>query len=123
MPFFLKHKKLKPQTIQYSTHFDIMPTIMDLLGIKYQSRHQGVSIFSDELTLPPLYYSMVKKDNAPANVKIHLNNENIMIDRVLDYNLKIDDDDNIINYLSKDETVYYHALIYRMLYERNLIYS
>ena len=96
---------------------------MDLLGIKYQSRHQGVSIFSDELTLPPLYYSMVKKDNAPANVKIHLNNENIMIDRVLDYNLKIDDDDNIINYLSKDETVYYHALIYRMLYERNLIYS
>ncbi len=123
VPFYLKHKNLKPQTVQYSTHFDIMPTIMDLLGIKYQSMHQGVSIFSDELSLPPLYYSMIKKDNAPANVKLRLNNESIMIDRVLDYNLKIDDNDNIIKHLSKGEIVYYHTLIYRMLLERNLIYS
>ena len=123
VPFYLKHKKLKPQTVQYSTHFDIMPTIMDLLGIKYQSMHRGVSIFSNELTLPPLYYSMIKKDNAPANVKLRLNNESIMIDRILDYNLKIDDNDNIIKYLSKDEAAYYNTLIYRMLLKRNLIYS
>ena len=122
VPFYLKHKKLKPQTIQYSTHFDIIPTIMDLLGIKYQSTHQGVSIFSDDLTLPSLYYSMIKKDNAPANVKIRLNNENIMIDRVLDYNFKIDDNDNIIKHLNKEEKVYYNTLAYRMLLSRNLIY-
>jgi len=123
VPFFLKHRKLKPQTIRYSTHFDIMPTILDLLGIQYQTKHLGNSIFSDEMTLPTLYYSMIKKDNAPANVKIRLNDKNVMIDRVLDYNLKIDDDDNIINHLSKNDTAYYNALIYRMLSERNLIYS
>jgi len=123
VPFLLKHKNLKPQTVKYSTHFDIMPTIMDLLGIKYQTLHQGVSIFSHERSLLPLYYSMIKKDNAPANVKIRLNNGNIMIDRVLNYNLKIDDNDSIIKHLSKDETDYYNALIYRMLLKRNLIYS
>lgn len=44
----------------------------------------------------------------------HLENESIMIDRVLDYNLKIDNNDNIIKHLSKDETVYHTTLNFKI---------
>jgi hypothetical protein len=64
---------------------------------------------------------MVKKGNAPANVKIRLENEFIMIDRVLDYYVIIDENDQIIRHLDKDEKLYYSTLMYTMLKNRGLL--
>ncbi len=121
VPFYLKHKLLDKQKVGFSTHFDVMPTILDLLGIENAERTVGSSIFAEDRELPSLYNSMVRKDNAPANVKIRLAEENIMIDRVLDYAVVIDEDDNILRRLDKAESAYYNTLAYRMLQARNLI--
>ena len=79
-------------------------------------------LFSNDLTLPPLYYSMIKKDNAPANIKIRSNENYIMIDRVLNYNLIIDNNDDIIRKLNNNEIKYNNTLIYKMLERRNLLF-
>ena len=121
VPFYLKHKLLNKQKVGFSTHFDIMPTILDLLGIENAESTVGSSIFAEDRELPSLYYSTVRKDNAPANVKIRLAEKNIMIDRVLDYAVVIDENDNILRRLDKAEIAYYNTLAYRMLKTRNLI--
>lgn len=120
-PFFLKHKNLQLEEIEHSTTFDILPTILDLLGININVPIYGNSIFSENRYLPNLFYSMVKKGNAPANVKFRLKDKNIMIDRVLDYYMEIDEEDQIVRNLDKQERLYYSSLIYKMMDIRGLL--
>jgi phosphoglycerol transferase MdoB-like AlkP superfamily enzyme len=122
VPFILKHNLLKPQNINNSSHFDIMPTIIDLLGIEFKNYYLGTSIFISDKKLPNLFYSMVRKGNAPANVKIPIDGHFIMIDRVMDFYYRIDENDNIIRELNNKEKHYFLKLIFKMLSERGLIY-
>ena len=119
----MKHKALQPKTVQFSTQFDIMPTILDLLGIKYDESLIGNSIFCQDRKLPHLFYSMVKKGNIPANVRIKTGTEDIMIDHVLDYKVAINEEDKISRQLTKDEIVYYNTLMLEILKNSNLISS
>lgn len=123
VPFYMKHKALQPETIKFSTHFDIMPTILDLLGFKYNDSLIGNSIFCEDRKLPHLFYSMVKKGNIPANVRLKTGIENIMIDRVLDYKIVINEEDGISRHLSKNEMIYYNTLMLEILNNSNLVSS
>ncbi|MCX7910747.1 MAG: sulfatase-like hydrolase/transferase [Endomicrobia bacterium] len=51
VPFIFYHPKLKPSIIKSSTsHIDLVPTLMDLLGVKnnYSDYSQGINIFEEK---------------------------------------------------------------------------
>jgi hypothetical protein len=98
-----------------------MPTILDLLGLEYKSRHAGSSIFKANPKPPTLLYSQTIKSNAPANLCAIIDEEKFMIDRVMGHNLKMTTDEKQVTTLSNAELDYYQTLIFRMAKIRGLI--
>jgi glucan phosphoethanolaminetransferase (alkaline phosphatase superfamily) len=121
VPFSIRHPKLDAEEITYSSHFDVMPTVFDLLGIEYGTQHPGKSVFNGILKPPEILYSQTRKANAPANLCAIINEEKIMLDRVMGYYFKMSMDEKEINELHESEIDYFQSLIFNMAKKRGLI--
>lgn len=121
VPFLMQHPLLPQSAIEVSSHFSVMPTILDLLGIEYTSLHAGRSSLQDAKQTPEFLYSETIVGNAPANFSIIKGKEKIMLDRTTHVNYSFDLDDNISKCLQTNELKYYQTLGYLMAKERGLL--
>lgn len=121
VPFVMSHPALTPGQIERSSHFDVMPTLMDLLGITLDTPLFGRSLMHGAYNRPLLLHSKTRKGNAPSNCSLLNGQEKIMIDLIYGYRYLLDDEDNVIRSLSTEETRYYETLLYEVLQTRHLI--
>jgi phosphoglycerol transferase MdoB-like AlkP superfamily enzyme len=121
VPFFIHHPNLKEPTIKTSSHFSVLPTLLDLLGIDYTTQHAAVSSLANSEQRPPLLYSETIAGNAPANISIFVDDKKIMIDRTTHVHYILDNEDNVLDTLTGKELLYYQDLIYHMAKERGLL--
>lgn len=121
VPFFLSHKGFNEAIdISFSTHFDILPTVLDLLGIKSINENMGQTIFLNK-EYEIILYSKTKINGMPASFGFVNNQEKFLIDLVYNRFWVCDLNDNLIRNLIKDEKEKILCLMYEALKRRNLI--
>lgn len=121
VPFFMQHPLLPKGNLDVSSHFSVMPTILDLLGIGYASSHAAQSSLYNASQTPDLLYSETMVGNGPANISIINGSIKIMLDRTTHVNYLFDLDDKICKRLQHKELKYYQTLEYLMAKERGLL--
>lgn len=121
VPLVFSHPKLSHRVIAHSSHFDVMPTVMDLLGIDYPSPIVGQSMAHATLPFSHLVFSETRHGKLPSCFA-HINTE-----RKLFFDLNyhrffwLTLEDEIIARLSKQEVVHYQEVMLRALEARELI--
>ncbi len=121
VPFVMSHPALPPVTLERSNHFDVLPTLMDLLGIEVDTPIFGQSLMHGADNRPLLLHSKTRKGNAPSNSCFLHHNDKTMIDLIYGYRYRLDEEDNLDRELSPKETAYYETLLYAALDNRGLI--
>jgi phosphoglycerol transferase MdoB-like AlkP superfamily enzyme len=120
VPFMMFHPNLQSRIIEHSCHFDIFPTIFDLLGINTSHCFLGNSIALTEREYSYMFYSATLKGNSPANFAFMQNGEMLWVDRLFNQ-VKIIKDNGKLEELSNEQQDYACAFLKKMLEERNLI--
>ncbi len=121
VPFLLYHPQLSPKTVDFSSHFDIFPTLFDLLGYRYDYSVLGNSLFSD-YAKQWLVYSETRVGNTPSSFGMVTPTQKIHFDRYLEkYQLR-DLNDGVLQDLDPQAYAYYLKLLLIGLQQRGLIY-
>ena len=119
-PLVISHPNIQSQTIKQSSHFDLLPTIFDLLGLTMEHACYGQNLFINNHQ-PLLLYSQTRKANAPSNMSLLLEDKKIMLDLIYGYRYYLDHQDNILKTLNEEEAQYYRHFFYQLLEKRGLI--
>ena len=119
VPFMCSHSALPPQRIRYSSHFDIMPTVLDLLGIA-GSPGYGQSIFKPNPRPSTVLYSETRRQGFPSNFGLVLGEKKIMVDLLADRWLEMNWEDQVISEVTGQERAYLSALFRQVLASRQL---
>ena len=120
-PLVMSHPDLPAGEVARSTHFDVMPTVLDLLGVPCEARIFGRSLMHGANQRPLLLYSQTRKGNAPSNASLLDDDGKVMVDLIYGYRYRLDAEDQIIEKLAPAEAGYQEALLYTALEERGLI--
>lgn len=67
VPFFMRHKALTNREIEHSCHFDLFPTLFDLLGINPAYQYFGQTLGHEHKDKAYFFHSATLKGNTPAN--------------------------------------------------------
>jgi arylsulfatase A-like enzyme len=108
-PLLIWHPKIKKSTIKLSSHFDIMPTIFDLLGMKSQAKY-GHSLFSNAEFLPFALYTKTNRGKVPSSFGYVEKDKKILVDNIYKKITYMNHDDEVIKNLSTQEEKYYFTL-------------
>ncbi|WP_440903932.1 sulfatase-like hydrolase/transferase [Catenovulum sp. SX2] len=120
VPFFLQHPKLanRPKNkFESSCHFDIFPTLMDLLGIENKVEGLGESLFCSTEIRPYFFHSATLKGNAPANYSVLYNNQHYWNDRLFGKLYQFDNGELV----KKTNEVYQKSILVHFLKKYGLV--
>ncbi len=120
VPFMLHHPNLTARTISHSSHFDIFPTIFDLLGVEVSYPFIGHTLGTDERPYAYLFHSATLKGNTPANFGFLLDGELYWVDRLFNQ-VKHVQNNQCRPVTSKDQREYICSLLYQMLKQRAIM--
>jgi hypothetical protein len=119
VPFVLHHSALAPRDVPWSTHFDVLPTILDLLGLPLEA-----PVFGESLLLPRREEDLRLLVRAPppsraetSNAGLLFGGRKIMVDWALDRGWEMGWDDEGARTLEESERACYFALLDRLLHE------
>jgi hypothetical protein len=122
VPFLLQHPKLNAKKINFSNHFDIFPTIFDLLGKTYDYKVKGHSLYHEQHYEHCLVYCETRMGNTPSSFGIVRPENKIYFDRHLKKYQIRDANDQTIEELTGEKYDYYLKLLLKALDKRGLIY-
>lgn len=127
VPFMLHHENLTYLPITHSCHFDIFPSLFDLLGVEYDYKCIGKSIGLAEGTgemyreKKYLFHSATLKGNTPANFSILFGDEFFWVDRLFNRTVYSSDLDNNEKKISSELNDYFCSLLCKMMIDRKLM--
>jgi glucan phosphoethanolaminetransferase (alkaline phosphatase superfamily) len=122
VPCLIYHPKLASQTINFSSHFDLMPTLLNLLGLDYTYEVLGASWGSTKRAEHCVVYSESRMGNTPSSFGIITPEQKIYFDRMLaQYEIR-DLQDQVLQTLTGENYNYYLKLLVEALNNRGLIY-
>ena len=120
VPFLLHHPTLDPGEIEYSSHHDVMPTILDLLGLSaIESR--GESVFLADRPVQLLVCAGHPSRSTTTNFGLILGHRKFMVDLIRDRCYRSDWHDEAVDELYGVEKEYYCALLSRMMVGRGIV--
>jgi hypothetical protein len=122
VPCLMYHPKLTAQTINFSTHFDLMPTLLNLLGIDYKYELLGASWGVAKRAEHCVVYSESRMGNTPSSFGIITAQQKIYFDRMLEQYQIRDLHDQVLQTLTDENYNYYLKLLLTALNNRGLIY-
>ena len=122
VPFYLSHSKLSKMIVEHSSHFDIFPTLFDLLGIKSDYPTLGTSMAIESRELAYFVHSATLKGNTPANFGFVNDDGLLWVDRLFNRVSLVDYDKQRAN-LSPAEERAAVSTLYAMLESRGLVQS
>lgn len=115
VPLILHHPLLPRRALRFSTHFDVLPTLCDLLGVEQAQPGLGTNLLAKDGCEP----SHFLWDGAPSRststcLGLLLGDRKYALDLVRDTCVVSDHDDRNGRPLAGDERVYFEALIGRL---------
>ncbi|MCK6552265.1 sulfatase-like hydrolase/transferase, partial [Myxococcota bacterium] len=120
VPFVLLHPELSPRTLALSTHFDVMPTILDLVGLGATAPASGRSVFAPQPP-PCVLLSAGHPSRARAsNFGLVVDGRKYMVDLVSGRCYELRWNDELLRELEGDERVYWTLLLHQMLMQRGI---
>jgi hypothetical protein len=120
VPFALAHRSIEPKRIAFSSHFDVLPTIHDLLGLASDAETHGSSLLAPR-DVPPLVLSAGHPSRSrSSNFGLLLGDRKYMVDLISDRCYEMTWNDEILRELEGDEKKYWTLLLHRLLIEHGL---
>lgn len=112
VPLVLHHPALAPRVVPASTHFDVLPTILDLVGAQPQAPGFGASIFHAGAR-PPGYLLWDGKPSRSTSgcLGLLLGDRKVALDLIRGTCIESDRHDADARALVGDERLYYESLI------------
>ncbi|HLL56202.1 MAG TPA: sulfatase-like hydrolase/transferase, partial [Myxococcaceae bacterium] len=115
VPLLFHHPELALGEVPFSSHFDVLPTMLDLLGLSHDE-----PIFGDSLLHPDRRPEMLVWAGHPSRATtshygVLLDGEKLMVDLVLDRCWRMDWRDERVEELSGAEKEYASALASRLM--------
>lgn len=121
VPLVIQHPKLTATECDFSSHFDLLPTIFDLLGKQYDYEVCGASLFNQVRNKQCFAYSETRMGNTPSSFCLITPDKKLYFDRHLgNYQIR-SLDDTVIENLTGERYQYYLKLLFLSLQERQLI--
>jgi membrane-anchored protein YejM (alkaline phosphatase superfamily) len=114
VPCILEHPRLKPALVEYSSHLDVLPTALDLLGIEVDFRCFGASILAERSPPAWLLWAGHPSRSRTSHFGLVHRRRKLMVDCVVDRCYHMGWDDELAQELFGDEKSYYSALIARV---------
>ncbi len=84
VPLVLSHPALPPKILEHSSHFDVMPTVLDLLGVEIESPCLGTSLFHPAAPPQLLLSAGRPSRSTTSNFGLVLGNRKWMVDLAVD---------------------------------------
>lgn len=111
VPLIFNHPKLLAERIQFSTHFDLFPTILDLLGFDYFNQ-LGYSLFDkNRLNYQCLLWDGQPSRGSPTCFGLILNDRKYRLDLLRNTCFQSDWNDQQEEELIGEKRIYFEALI------------
>ncbi|HTL55801.1 MAG TPA: sulfatase-like hydrolase/transferase [Candidatus Limnocylindrales bacterium] len=123
VPFTIHHPGMPHVEVPFSTHFDVLPTIFDLLGVRYDYPAIGSTMMAGDRELNTVLFSETRHGRTPSCYGHVGLSTKIFFDVALDRYFLMDLDDNIIKNLSSGEREQYEAVLFSALQTRGLVGS
>jgi hypothetical protein len=121
VPLAIFHPLLTRHQVPFSTHFDVFPTLLDLLGINYDYSCIGRSLMLSTRELNDVLFSETRHGDSPSSFG-HVNKAaKIFFDVSLQRSYLLDLEDNILKEIAGAEYDYYQQLFFAALMKRGLI--
>ena len=123
VPFLIYHPQFKPMEIPESTHFDIMPSLFDWLGIEYQYATLGQNLMLPDQRQAhhALFYSKTRYGNAPSQFSMWVDDHKYLFDLIYQRYYELSVDDKILRELKGDDKDYFQSFFYKVLQNRKLL--
>lgn len=121
VPLLFSHSALEPRTIAHSSHFDVLPTIMDLLGFNFNFPIVGRTLAGEKVAFSHLLFSETRRGKLPACFA-HINIERkLFFDLNYQRFLWLTLQDEIIAPLTRTERKHYSEVMLQALLARGLV--
>ena len=111
LPLLLQHAQLAARRVDFSTHFDVLPTILDLVGVRAPAAGLGRSIFDDTRTAGHLLWDGQPSRRTSSCLGLLLGKRKYALDLIRGTCVESDWDDRNPRTLSDEEGRYFEALI------------
>lgn len=121
VPFLMTHPRIEPASVDFSSHFDVLPTVLDLLGIPCPDPVFGEPLLLAGRTPSLLLYSEVVRSGVPTSCGLIDDGRKVMVDLILGKTYEMDWDDRVARELAGGERAYFSALLRRLLAARGLL--
>jgi hypothetical protein len=112
VPFYLHHSSLASRVVDYSTHFDVLPTILDLVGLDSATPVFGESLFNRQGEPAALLFAEAARAGVPSHFGLLIGRQKLMLDLVLGRYYEMDWNDEAVRSLGREEQEYYLALVH-----------
>jgi glucan phosphoethanolaminetransferase (alkaline phosphatase superfamily) len=122
VPFVIYHPEVSPQMFSFSTHFDVMPTLLDFCGVSQPNNIIGSSLFNPSHHEHCFVYTETLTGNTPSSFGCVFPDKKIYIDRVRENFEWRDSQDQVIKKFDAEEKEYYLKFLLMALNERGLIF-
>lgn len=111
VPFALRHPSLGKGELEFSSHFDVLPTVLDLLGVEGTQPAVGESLFLPDRSQTLVLWAGHPSKTTTSNFGLLLGDRKYMLDLVVNRCYEMDWDETSVRELSGDDKEYYAALI------------
>ncbi|MFO0577072.1 MAG: sulfatase-like hydrolase/transferase [Polyangia bacterium] len=111
VPLLLSHPRLAAPAPRFSTHFDVLPTILDLLGLAAEQPGFGTSIFNTERQIGHLLWDGQPTRPTSTCLGLQLAQRKIALDLARGTCIESDWHDGDARLLSDGEHDYFEALL------------
>ena len=106
VPLLFHHPALAPREVAFSSHFDVLPTMLDLLGLAHDEPVFGDSLLHDDRRPELLVWAGHPSRSTTSHYGLLLHGEKLMVDLVLDRCLRMDWNDENVEELTGAEKSY-----------------
>jgi hypothetical protein len=110
VPLLLHHPRLPAGEVAFSSHFDVLPTVADLLGLEHPEPVFGESLLCEDRRPELLVWAGHPSRSTTSHYGVLLEGEKLMVDLVLDRCLRMDWSDERVEPLSGEARAYALAL-------------
>lgn len=119
VPLILRHPSLVPEELAYSTHYDLIPTVLDLLGLQ-AGEGWGESLFHPQREHQLLVWAGHPSRSTTTNFGLVLGTQKITLDLVRDQCRISDWSDGQVRELRGREKEYYATFLSRLMKRRGI---
>lgn len=120
VPFVMHHPELPPRRIPFSSHFDVLPAIHEVLGLELDAETYGDSLLLERDPPELVLWAGHPSRSRSSNFGLLLGGEKYMVDLIASSCWRLTWEDTLIAELEGDERRYWTLLLHRLLAERGL---